>query len=138
MATDGRVYLDSSAIVKLAVEEVGSIELRAYLHGCDRWSSELALAEVSRALIDDDLNSPERARRAATFVLSRFGLIGLDRPTLMLAGRLPGSGLRTLDALHVASALRFGHTLRAFVTYDARQAVAASRAGLNVVGPGSA
>ena len=62
--------------------------------------------------------------------------VELDAEIASLAGRLEPSSLRSLDAIHLASALALGHEIDTFVTYDARQADAATALGLNVEAPG--
>jgi predicted nucleic acid-binding protein len=66
-------------------------------------------------------------------VLSRLHLLRLDDAVLDLAGSLAPAGLRSLDALHVASAVLAG--VDVVVTYDERMAEAAAAAGLAVVAP---
>ncbi len=67
---------------------------------------------------------------AVTHLLERFDLMETDRSLYREAGRLPGRHLRSLDALHLAAALRVGTDV--MVTYDRRQADAA---GLPVLAP---
>lgn len=64
-----------------------------------------------------------------------MALLAVDAPVLEAAAGLGPAELRTLDAIHVASALSLGGDLRAFVTYDERQASAARKAGLPVETP---
>ena len=127
------VYLDSSAIVKLAVREPESMALRAYLtRHLDRVSSALARVEVFRAL--------RRTRGSRTIlhdagrVLERIALVAVDAPILNDAAALEPTELRSLDAVHLATALSLDG-LDAVVTYDRRLGDAASAAGLRVVFP---
>lgn len=127
------VYLDSSAAAKLLVDEAESPALVAYLDQTLADGGEL----VAGALLDTEL------RRLAvrigldqtrvTAVLDRFDVVDLDREVFRSAGLLPGPALRSLDALHVAVALRLD--VDTFVTYDDRQAVAARSAGLMTSAP---
>ena len=64
-------------------------------------------------------------------------MIDVSPLILSRAARLEPPALRTLDAVHLASALELGADLEAFVTYDARLAAAARGAGLTVVSPGA-
>jgi predicted nucleic acid-binding protein len=73
----------------------------------------------------------------ARLVLDGVALLGLDQDILEKAAGLEPAELRTLDAIHVASALALGKDLLAFVTYDERQSVAARKAGLPLVQPGA-
>ena len=68
-------------------------------------------------------------------VLSGLQFIELGADTTELAGSLAPARLRSLDAIHLASALAVAPELDAFVTYDARLADAARAAGLEVVVP---
>jgi len=95
-------------------------------------TSELGRVEVLRA-----------ARRVGGQVLTEaramvgdLDLIPLDRAVQDLASDIASPLLRTLDALHLASAVLFGEELTTFITYDHRLAVAALDAGLAVSAPG--
>lgn len=68
-------------------------------------------------------------------MLRRVTFVDVDRELALSAGALGGPWLRALDAVHVASALRIAAEIEAFVTYDMRQAEAASAAGLTVWTP---
>ena len=98
------VYLDTSALVKLVVTEPESSALIEFLHGWpDRVSSALALVEVPRALRHARFGAAERqwARR----LLARLALIDVDRRILGMAAACEPPELRTLDAIHLATAL---------------------------------
>ena len=73
---------------------------------------------------------------AIDFVLGSFEVLDLDGPIAASASRLAPPTLRTLDAVHVASAREFGPDLEALVTYDDRMIAAARANGLPVVSPG--
>jgi predicted nucleic acid-binding protein len=128
------VYLDSSALVKLVVREPESSALVELLreHG-ERASSTLALTEVPRALRRAGFGRAER-RRART-VLGGVALIDVDRRILSAAAVLEPPMLRTLDAIHLATALILGDDLTALVTYDRRLAEAAGRSHVEVLAP---
>ena len=68
-------------------------------------------------------------------ILARPFLIELDAATAAHAARLGPPTVRSLDAIHLASALTVGADLHAFATYDARLAEAARLVGLPVVQP---
>lgn len=134
------VYADASALVKLVLEERESAALRAYLDGGDVISSELVLAEIPRAVrrapaADPALSIDFLLERTAVLV-EALALRPLDTDLLLNAGALAEPALRTLDAIHLASAVRLT-PLDAFVTYDERQAAAARLAGLRTVAPGT-
>lgn len=130
-----RLYLDSSALVKLVQVEAESAPLRAFLrqHGSDgRVTSALARVEVVRAVSGGGPEAMAQAWRQ----LARVDQITLDRGLLDDAATLaPGTKLRSLDAIHLASARLIGADLRALVTYDHRMSEAASAVGMSVAAP---
>jgi len=128
------IYLDSSALVKLIVTEPESAALTELLRAWpDRISSALALTEVPRALRRAGFGNPERSR--ARQVLTRVNLVEVDRRILAAAASLDPPTLRTLDAIHVATALAVREDLGVVVSYDLRLSVAAQRAQLEVLAP---
>ncbi|MBI2167905.1 MAG: type II toxin-antitoxin system VapC family toxin [Actinobacteria bacterium] len=125
-------YLDSSAIVKLAIEESESAALRRYLRRKRPLvSSALARTEVLRALVHEGDEGLARGRA----VLSRLDLLRVNDRVLNAAGTLLPDDLRSLDAIHLATAQRLGSDLGLVVTYDERMSGAARRVGLKVVSP---
>ena len=125
-------YLDSSAIVKLAVRENESVALRAYLRRRRPLvSSSLARTEVLRAL----LPSGEDAVAAGRKALARLDLVRLSSAVLDEAAALLPVELRSLDAIHLATARRLGRDLGAIITYDQRMAEAAAAIGYRVAAP---
>jgi len=130
------VYLDSSALVKLVVREAASDALRVWVAAHPAAvTSALAVTEVRRAI---SRLSPRRGLSdRARLVLDGVALLAVDQDVLERAARLAPKELRTLDAIHIASALSLGADLLAFVTYDDRQRDAARKAGLPLVGPGA-
>lgn len=128
------VYLDSSSLVKLVVHEAGTDELRAFLAQHPAVvSSGLAVTEVRRLV--DRLPAPPGLSDRTRLVLGGIALLVVDAAILEAAASLPSPALRTLDAIHLASALSLGDDLLAFVTHDERQAEAARLAGLPVTTP---
>jgi predicted nucleic acid-binding protein len=126
-------YLDSSAIVKLAVREPESAALRRYLQRRRPLvSSALARTEVLRALLPAGDEAVARGRS----VLQRVDLVRLNDHVLNAAGVLQPSALRSLGAIHLATAQQLGRQLTALVTYDDRMAAAAKQRGYRVVRPG--
>lgn len=125
-------YLDSSAIVKLALREPESGALRRFIRQAPTLtSSALARTEVVRAV---RALGPQAVRRARA-VLTRVSLIRVDEVVLEAAALLDPLSLRTLDAIHVATALGFAADLDAVVTYDARMGAAAEVLGLPIAAP---
>lgn len=134
-------YLDSSAVVKLIFRwETGASELATFMRDRSGVSSELAYTEANRAVLGQSHKmSAEQAgklRSRANTLVDLLSMVAIDRSILRFAAHLPGPHLRTLDALHVATALRLGRSVDEFVTYDRRQAAAAAGMGLAVVAPG--
>ena len=130
-----KVYLDSSALVKLVQREAESSALLAFLrrHRSDaRVTSALARVEVVRAVLAAGPEAIAHARRQ----LARVDQVNLERALLDDAATLAaGSVLRSPDAIHLASARSIGADLRAVVTYDRRMAQAAAAIGLAVQAP---
>jgi predicted nucleic acid-binding protein len=125
-------YLDSSAIVKLAVREPESLALRRYLRRRQPLvSSALARTEVLRALLPAGDKAVARGRS----VLQRLDLVRVNERILNAAGVLPLPELRSLDAIHLATAHQLGEELRAVVTYDNRMVTAAKELGYKIVQP---
>ncbi len=130
------LYLDSSAIVKLVLPEPESLGLRDFLAGDDdHVSSALARVEVLRTVRRVD--SAENRLRDAERILARVSLVDLNEPLLAQASSLKPAGLRSLDAIHLATALSLDG-LEAFVAYDRRLLAAANNAGLPTASPGQA
>ena len=127
------IYLDSSAIVKLVLPEMESAALRVELaKHRERCSSTLVRVEVFRAVRRANASFETLERAAA--VLERIALTPLDDRVLSTAAELDPPGLRSLDAIHLATALSlFG--LDALVAYDQRLLAAASTAGLRTMAP---
>lgn len=129
-----RLYLDSSALVKLIQVEAESDALGRYLqqHQSDRQvSSLLARVEVVRAVRPNGAHLVPLAHRQ----FSRMSLVPMHRGLLDEAADLEPAGLRSLDAVHLASARRLGDELRAVVTYDQRMQAAADSLGLPTAAP---
>ena len=128
------LYLDSSALVKLVVAEPETPDLLQFLAGWPhRVSSALARVEVLRAV--KRTGAGPAVRRRAARVVARVALIRIDDPVLAAAARVAPPELRTLDAIHLATA-RSLDGLAGIVTYDARLGRAASRARFKVWSPG--
>lgn len=125
------LYLDSSALVKLVHEELESRELHAVL---DRWpvqtTSVVGDVEIRRVALRSGIGGDADA------VLAALSLIELDEPVQRLARRVGSPALRSLDAIHLASALSLGDDLGAFCCYDSRLIADAEAAGLTVLSPG--
>ena len=126
------VYLDSSAFVKLVVPEPETSALVAHLRRSQvAVSATLLRTEALRAAIR---HSPERVRDTR-LALRAVAFIDLSRDLLDQAGMLLSPGVRSLDAVHVATALSLGDDLDELITYDVRMAAAASASGPPVSSP---
>jgi predicted nucleic acid-binding protein len=133
MSADRRLtYVDSSAIVKLVVAEPESKALRRYLSRRQPLvSSALARTEVVRALMPSGREAVTRGED----VLRRIQLLRVNDRVLREAGRTKPADLRSLDAIHIASARHLGPSVRQIVTYDERMADAARASGWSVAAP---
>ena len=126
------VYLDSSALVKMVAVEAESDELDAFVGNREIVSSELARTEVMRTI----------NRRYAGLVepaedfLDELSLMPIDRLVTMAAAWIRPWTVRSLDAIHLASAKMLEPGLEALVTYDRRMLDAGRLAGLRIASPG--
>jgi len=129
------LYLDTSALAKLVTQEAESDRLRAYLAAranSVRFASALTHAELLRAAH----HLGDAAIRTARTLLARVELVDVSLELLERAGTLAaGHRLRTLDAIHIATATVAGDRLEALVTYDLRLAEAAAALTLPVAQP---
>lgn len=130
------IYLDTSALVKLIRRERESDSLADWLDARPSapWvSSTLVEVELPRALRRTDPGL--LADVPAT--VARIARYEIDEVVRAAAAALTDANLRTLDAIHLATARTvFGSRLTAFVTYDRRLLAAAAAAGLTVASPG--
>ncbi len=147
--TAENVYLDSSALRHLYVHGSRSAAMSAWRF---RQADALPLTRFGRAEIfnsilgaafrgdlSDELAQRSLAAFEADFISGGLRLVdlpwrtALDRTTDVSRSHTAKLGTRTLDVLHVASALELG--ARVFVTYDARQAALAKAVGLKALAP---
>jgi predicted nucleic acid-binding protein len=130
------IYLDTAALVKLVRREVASDALVDWLNSRpDRLlvSSALAEVELPRALrrTEPDLLA------AVPAVLARIAVYEIDDLVRTTAAAYAAALIRTLDAIHLATAdAVLGEDLTAFVTYDRRLLAAADDLGLPTASPG--
>lgn len=128
------IYLDTSAAAKVALRESESVTLRS-------WLDEQVDPTVSSVLTRIELTRAA-ARRGATVVrdaeqvLGKLVLLPIGDAIVESAGHIGSPQLRSLDAIHLATASSLGERLSAFVTYDRQLGRAALDAGLPVVAPG--
>ena len=127
-------YADTSAVIKLLVEETWSKAFAAFYdsHADAEWVSSAllrieltrAVARVMPALLPD-----------ARDLMTAFSYVAIDDDIVEAAMGEPDRSLRSLDAIHLATARILGPDLDALVTYDNRLATAASDGGLEIVAP---
>jgi predicted nucleic acid-binding protein len=130
------IYLDSAALVKLIRLERFSPELVNWLNerpGVPLVCSALAEVEVPRAI----RKAAPEALPAVPATLARLYRLEIDAAVRSAAAALMDPNLRTLDAIHVATAVSVGPELQAFVTYDQRLLQVAGNLGLPVASPGA-
>ena len=125
-----RAYFDSSAILKLSKEEPESLALVDFLEDVSIQVSTSVLAEV------EVVRNLRRHQLDAEHAITGFYLVAVDDDVRRGAIEVGRSTLRSLDAIHIATALAMGDRDLQFVTYDDRQAAAARSVGLKVVQPG--
>lgn len=129
------LYLDTSALVKTVAVERETRTLESWLgrrRRLERITSALTRTELARAVIHRDAATRARASER----LRAMTLVGIDDAILDVAGQLQPSGLRSLDAIHLASALRLGPRLETLVSYDRRMLDAAAYLGIDTAHPG--
>lgn len=126
-------YLDTSAAVKLVLQERGSRALSTWAaaHADNVVSSDLLRTELLRAT---RRGAPDQLTRARA-VLDSIMLLRVPAETFERAAELESLTLRNLDAVHLAAALELGDDLDGLVTYDERLAEAAERHGIATVAP---
>jgi uncharacterized protein len=128
------VYIDSSALLKLVLSEPETPALREALSRWpDRVSSALLSIECRRIVLR--AGNPPAVVAKLEQELAGVTTIRLEGPVQKLAATIGPPRLRSLDAIHLASALSLGDYPEAFVTYDERLAEAARAAGMNVLMP---
>lgn len=127
------IYLDTSAALKLVVEETESAAVAEYLTTSARRGDQL----VASMLLYTELHCAGKRRglpaELITAVLGGINLVDLVRSDLMYAAAMPGK-LRSADAIHLATAIRLQTDV--LVAYDAKLVTAATEAGLNSLSPG--
>jgi predicted nucleic acid-binding protein len=129
-----RLYMDTSALVKLVVAEDESEPLKSFLReraGDGLFSAALTRTELIRAVAPNGAQAIADARN----LLNSVDTVVLTRQLLDGAGIVQPLRLRSLDAIHLVAAQRAGDALRAVVTYDARMLSAAADLGMITESP---
>ena len=128
------IYLDTSAFVKLVWREDESAALEHFLTERDDGqlvSSALLAVEARRAVLREDASQLPRS----DLLLSRVGQVAITGAVVESASRLPDPALRSLGAIHLATALLLGREVDVLVSYDKRLCAAAQAHGIPAVGP---
>ena len=130
MSSSGVVYVDTSALAALLIDQPASAALLDWLDStaAELVSSDLLETELRRVAVREGLDQSDVTR-----LLDGVALAALDRAVYRGAGYLPMPYLRTLDALHLEAAIRLDAS--AVLTYDRRLGEAARAAGLDVIAP---
>jgi predicted nucleic acid-binding protein len=125
-------YMDASAAVKVVRTEAESVALRTWIgRGRDLVAGDLLRTELLRATVRGAPHLIQQARA----VLRRLTLLPMSDSVHERAGLLAPVELRSLDALHLATALDVGDELEALITYDMRLSRAAAFHGIEVLAP---
>jgi predicted nucleic acid-binding protein len=126
------IYIDTSALLKLIFDEAGSVALETYLpDGAELISSKLLQVEARRGTL----------RRAAgrlprlDVLLSEIETVAISDVVIESAGRLPDPMLRSLDAIHLATALLIREDVDVLLSYDDRLTAAAAAHGIKTASP---
>jgi predicted nucleic acid-binding protein len=128
------IYLDTSALAKLVVSEPESAHLRQWLGErgpVPLVTNSIGVVELRRLAA----RISQEALSTAVRLVARISVVGVTPEALTLAAEIPPTEVRTLDALHTASAALLSD-LQSVVTYDARMGTAAMAYGLPVAAPG--
>ena len=130
------IYVDTSALLKLVQDdESEGPALRTYLVGATYpllVSSSLIAVEARRGVLR---GRPDGLPKV-DLLLAEISQIGISDAVIENASRLPGPHLRTLDAVHLATALLIRDDVEAVLTYDVRLRDAAASHGLKTAAPG--
>lgn len=129
------IYVDTSAALKQVRRETETDAYMAFLgaartSGAALVSSQLLDVELSRFAVREGLDHSARIAP----VLEQHARIAISSAIVRRAGEIPHH-VRSLDALHLATALQLGSSLRALATYDQQLASVAERLGVPVVTP---
>ncbi|HET9517146.1 MAG TPA: type II toxin-antitoxin system VapC family toxin [Actinoplanes sp.] len=127
-------YLDTSAALKLLAEESDSRAFAAF------YDSEVGATWISSALLRIELIRAvgrvlPAALPEARALLLAINFVSIDDEVVEAAMNEPDRMLRSLDAIHLATARMLGSDLEGLVTYDGRLAGAAKDAGIPVIDP---
>lgn len=126
-----RWYLDSSAALKIVLDEDESASLTAVIDGADAQLIGCWLLETE--LLRAVPRNPDLTYQQVRDLVEYVDIVRTPRATFQAAGYLPGAHLRSLDAIHLAAAV--AANVDAVLTYDSRMADSARDLGLRVLAP---
>jgi predicted nucleic acid-binding protein len=132
------IYIDTSALTKLLIAERETPELQAWLATqCDQgeFAATSALGRVELMRVVARYGEPGQSERAR-YLLDGLDILPLTEPVIALAETVGPPTLRSLDAIHLASAAQIEQELTAFVTYDHRLLEGCREVGLATASPG--
>lgn len=132
------IYIDTSALTKLLIAERETPELQAWLATqSDRgeFAATSALGRVELMRVVARYGEPGQSERAR-YLLDGLDILPLTEPVIALAETVGPPTLRSLDAIHLASAAQIEQELTAFVTYDHRLLEGCREVGLATASPG--
>jgi predicted nucleic acid-binding protein len=125
-------YIDASAAVKLIVAEAESIVLRRFVDDLEPpsllLSSALLETETRRAAARTGVE-----QAVVSDLMAQIAMVYPERPDFVDAGLLPVAGLRSLDALHLVTALRA--EANAMIAYDHRLLGGCRAVGIATISP---
>lgn len=125
------IYVDSSAFVKLVIAEPESLALASFVSGRSLIASQLARTETLRSV---GLRRPEFLPTAIA-LWNQVTLVSVTDAVLAAASAIAPASVRSLDAIHVATAIELRDEIEQIVTYDLRMVEAATAHGLPVASP---
>ena len=124
-------YLDASAILKLIIEEKETVKLERFISG-KNCTSKISRIEVMRVINRAIPEAAESAQRT----LSKFDYVNISEPVIRIAESFLGlPSLRSLDSIHVASALSVSNEIEGIISYDKKMISNAQSLGLTVHTP---
>lgn len=128
------IYVDTSAALKLVVEEAESGSVAEFLTAAGQKGGRL----VASMLLHTELHCAANRRglppELVNAVLDAINLVDLTRSDLLYAAALPGT-LRSADAIHLATAIRL--ETQTLVAFDKELVAVATQAGLRTLSPGT-